>query len=293
MGMAGDHHARVDRVHGSRFTRPDRVDVGREHERRGRDGSGCGDGPRERHEQHDADATDSGSAGSTGSLGEDCPPPLDDLGSVTHVDPGEAWTFEGESGISDGICSAVEYDGEQLRLQCVRVDRGPDVHDVIMYGGGPVVAELLDAIVGMEELRLSIAYGTGFFPGYLLPHFTLRDSAGDLLVLHSSNFGAGPGDPVANVGGTGWTTPFTELALVDHGCAFRPNPPDTFPESEQPFALEVGTDDGPVSIFDGGQQTVQVDGAGYEVSVIEASIPSEACMKCPDAQTTFSIVRHP
>jgi len=241
----------------------------------------------------DPDTTDASSSGSTGAIGEECPPAFDELGTVSHVNLAKTWTFEGESGISEGICGAIEYDGERLRLECLRVDGGPELHEMDMHGGGPVVDELLSAMVGMEELRLSLPYGMGFFPGYVVSHFTLRRSSGDLLVLASSNFGAGPGDPVANVGVDGWVAPFEDITLVDYGCAFRPNRSDTFPPAEQPFALEVGTDDGSISIFDGQQQTVLLDGVAYEVSVTEASIPSEVCMKCPEAQTTFSIVRHP
>lgn len=118
----------------------------------------------------------------------------------------------------------------------------------------------------------------------------MRSAKGELLVLRSYD-AAGPGDPVAEVDIEGWTAPFVELALVDHGCAFRPNRPDTFPPQWQPFALHVGTDDGAVEIFDGEQSPVVQSGTSYEVSVTEARIPSEVCAKCPAAEAAFSIVR--
>jgi hypothetical protein len=237
-------------------------------------------------------SSDSADSGSSGELGDECPPASEDIGAVSALHLGETWTFEGESGISEGLCSAIEYDGARLRIDCVRVDAGPDVHTLGIEGGGPIVAEMLSGIVGMDDLRLSLPYGMGFFPDiYLFPHFTLRTSSGDLLVLASYNT-AGPGEPVAVVDIDDWTAPFAELDLVGHDCDFRPNPRETWPESWQPFALEVGTDDGPVSIFDGQQSTVVRDGATYEVSVTIARIPSEVCTKCPESEAAFSIVRH-
>jgi hypothetical protein len=237
-------------------------------------------------------AAESTAGSSTGGIGEDCPPASADIGAVSSFHLGETWRFEGESGVSEGICSAIDYDGARLRLDCVRVDAGADVHTVGIDGGGPIVDEMLSGIVGMEELRLSLPYAMGFFPGfYSFPHFTLRTSDGELLVLGSYNM-AGPGDPVVGVDIEGWTAPFAELGLVGHDCEIRPNRPDTFPSGWQPFALEVGTDDGAVELFDGQQSSVLRDGVAYEVSVTMARIPSEVCDKCPPSEAAFSIVRH-
>jgi hypothetical protein len=123
----------------------------------------------------------------------------------------------------------------------------------------------------------------------LMHHFSLRSDAGDLLVL-SSYDPVGPGDSFAQTDVAGWADPFTELTAVDHECARVENPrARTAPETWKPFALTIGTDDGPVSLFDGQQQMVTQDGATYEVSVAQARMDIP-CPDCPEHELRFSIV---
>jgi hypothetical protein len=237
----------------------------------------------------DPDTTDSGSSGEPGAA---CPPASPDIGAVTQIVRAETWTFADDSGISEGVCSATDYDGAQLVLECTRVGEGPEVHTIAIVGGGPVVGGALAAMVGMDELQLFLPYGMGFFPGgWLLWHFSLRSASGDLLVLGSYDW-TGPGSSFAPVGVDGWTDPFTELELVDPDCALVYNSrPDTWPENWKPFALELGTDDGSVSLFEGQQQSVTAGGSAYEVSVTSARMDIPCGADCPESEIQFSIVR--
>lgn len=236
-------------------------------------------------------AADASESSSSGNPGADCPPASPEVGAVTHVVRAETWTFADEFGISEGLCSAVDYDGERLQLECTRVGDGLEPHAMAIAGGGPVVADALAAMVGMDGLQLFLPYSKGFFPGFWdLSHFTLRSSANDLLVLGSYD-PAAPGEVFAETGVDGWTAPFTELALVDHGCARVDNEPDTAPDHWTPFALEVETDDGVVALFDRQQQTVRQGNATYEVSVTRARMDVPCPADCPDAEIQFSIVR--
>jgi hypothetical protein len=69
------------------------------------------------------------------------------------------------------------------------------------------------------------------------------------------------------------------------------NRPDTAPDHWTPFALEVETDDGVVSLYDGQQQTVYQGGVTYEVSVARARMDIPCPADCPESEILFSIVR--
>lgn len=186
------------------------------------------------------------------------------------------------------------YDGELLVLDCIQDGAGADVKVVGIRGGGPIVGDALAAIVGMADLRVSMPYGMGFFPGYVVPRSSLRTASGELLVLSSID-NVGPGGALAVVDGSpNWAAPFTRaLAAVDLGCEIVLARPDTFPPAWQPFALAVEGDSGEVLVFDGNQAAVEIDGLAYEVSARSARTPTRQCMKCPESETSFSIVRHP
>lgn len=236
-------------------------------------------------------STESGS--STGEIGDVCPPASADIGAILGVHLAETWIFEGRSGISEGICEATAYDGSRLTLECVRIGREPDVHVMGIDGGGPVVADALGQLVGVQDLQLSLPYGLGFFPGfYSFDDFTLRTSSGDLLVLAARGF-EGPGGSIVGVEDPEWTAPFAEPNLVDRGCAFRSNPEDDFPGDSQPFAVEVETDQGSMLFFEGQQGSVDRDAVEYEVSVTKAHTHADVCADCPESETAISIVRRP
>lgn len=243
-----------------------------------------------------ATSDDSGGTdvGSTGAPGVDCPQGSLDVGAVTAISLDETWTFEGRSGVSEGDCTATGYDGERLGLQCVRLDGGPEVHTLSIVGGGPVVGDALQAIVGMDGLRLFLPYGMGFFPDiYLTWHFSLRSASGELLVLRSYDW-AGPGGSFAQTSVATWADPFAAFAIVDHDCARVDNPqPETAPADWKPFALEVGTDDGVVTFYEGQQQTLTVGGSTWEASVTKARMDIPCPADCATEEIAFSIVRHP
>lgn len=233
-------------------------------------------------------------AGSSGEAGVECRQGSAGVGAIGGISLPGTWAFEEERGVSEGDCTAVAYDGERLELECTRDGEGAEVHAISILGGGPVVGDALQAIVGMEGLRLFLPYGLGFFPdAYLTPHFSVRSQAGELLVLWSYD-GAGPGDPFAETSVDAWADPFVDWSLVDEGCARIENPqPETAPADWKPFALEVGTDDGPVALYEGEQETLTVGGAAWEVSVTRARADIPCPADCPTDEIELSIVRHP
>jgi hypothetical protein len=231
------------------------------------------------------ESSSSGSSEST-AVDDDCPPALDDLASVSGIDVAKGWVWPEREGIALATCQVTAYDGEDLTLSCLQDEAPQDAVEVRVGGAGSPIAEAMASWVGMQGLRLGIPYGQGFFPGIFFDDFTLRSAVGELLLLRSAAQ-AGPGAQIPDVGGVGWALPFSELETVDHGCAFRPN-------DEQPFALELATDDGLVTVFHREQETVMVDGIAYEVSVDRAVVydTSSCGGECVEADTSFSIVRH-
>ena len=141
------------------------------------------------------------------------------------------------------------------------MDGGPEPHTVKLRGEGPSVRAHLQPFLGLGELRLSIAYYTGFFPGYVLGSWTLRDAEGTLLLLAGS---------FVDEALAGWRSPFEDLAFVDRDCAPRLSPPGTFPDSWRPLALEVDTTVERLDVYHGQQLTVQTAESDYEVSVLRA-----------------------
>ena len=241
----------------------------------------------------DASTTEPASSDSSESTAVDdgCPPASKDVAWVSSINLAEAWVWPERSGIATATCDALAYEDGALTLSCVQDDGPLDPVDVLVIGDGLPVTDALASVVGMQELRLAIAYGPGFFPGFVLqPEFTLRSSEDELLILRSATWG-GPGVAVADVA-RGWAAPFTGLRTVDHGCAFGPGEPDAYPGSKQPFALELETDDGPATVFNREQATVSVAGVAYEVSVERAVVYETVCGDCPPRETWFSIVRH-
>ena len=241
------------------------------------------DGAQSSSSGSDEDATDG--ASSSGGGGVECPPEHDDITFFSDVQLPEAWVFEGDSGISEGSCEALGSDEEGLTLTCSQLDGGPEQHAVKLRGEGPLVQEYLQPFVGLTELRLSIAYHDSFFPGYVLGSWILRAADGRLLLLAGSSVDAAS---------TEWWSPVEGLALVDRDCAERLNPPDTWPDSWRPLALEVATGFDLVDVYHGQQTTVRTSDGDYVVSVGRArEYQTDSCGDCADVQRDlqFSFVQ--
>jgi hypothetical protein len=215
-----------------------------------------------------------------------------DVGHIAWLDAGDAWPYDDTGGPDDAVCTATGYDGAILDLECLRAGDPPDVHAMRLRGIGPIVTEFLESLVGAEDLQVSFRYGMMFHsPGhYFVSTFTVRTSTGELLLLDSGG-PASPGDSVEGLERAGWSDPFAELDWVDEGCAYIPNRPNTCPDAERPFALELNTDRGLVSVLDGQHTTIEVDGTSYE-AIVTARIPTDDC-KTQGPWAHVSLLRWP
>jgi hypothetical protein len=233
---------------------------------------------------------------STTAVGGDCHEGSYPVGLLYGAHWWRDWTVK--PGRNRAACTVQTYDASALQMSCVPEDATEAV-DVAIWGDGPIVEDSLAAMVGLDGLQFEMQIVSGFFPGAMwLTDLTLRTEEGELLLLYSEHDYNEPGDTVAQ-DDPGWSDPFDDLALVDHDCErtmpgdWVPPGPGTAIDLQQIFALEVVGDGGDVfPLFQGQQATVARDGQPYEVSVARAARYQHSCIKCPDSQVWFSIVRH-
>lgn len=235
---------------------------------------------------------------------DDCPP--GDPNQLAASAIANAPEFP-SGGFVDVSCDAISIEREPSRLvsSCVHpVTRAPTE---IRINAVSVFENQLAWLPGTSDLRVSFykkkedVIGCG-----ACTHLTIRDSAGDLLLLsHTLNlFDAYPDEGSAfEVGKAGWlepgtpeyeawSAPFAELMVRNMGCGARENVrPGS--ESETPLALELGSDNGLVWTYDRTTTPgVEVDGQAFDILVSDAFFRGPLnCGDCPVTESSFLIVR--
>lgn len=239
------------------------------------------------------------STGSSSGVIDECPAGIDGLNrqSAGVIAP-EDWPWESMGAfVEDAICEAGaasrDADGyDILPLTCTKPELGPETYAVRLESSVPELEATLIALEGVTDLRLSFAGSRPLGPFGGIRHMTLRETAGELILLASYHPFAEAGAQLHTVDDpVDWPAPFSRFDLVTQGCpdrvAVRPGA-----RFEEPLAVQLETDEGTVAIFDREVETVVVAGSTFDVFVFDAFRRSELnCGDCSQVEAAFLVLR--
>ena len=223
-------------------------------------------------ESGDVEASTSTSGATTGPPVDACPSGIDGLESSRmylqiQTDATDFPEYPPPHGLTHADCTPLDFD-RALRLRCTIADWELQDHEFELASGNADVQAAIASLLDHPTIALEMFAGSGFIPGWQIYQFTVRTSDGELM-LYSYDHRLEIEVEVA-------IDPLGAIAAFDAGCIGRPAV-HGHATVEQPWAVDVETDDGSVRLFDREAATVSIAETSYRIVVGAAFRELEGC----------------